>query len=74
MQFSLIFVRPGVPNLGYMYPQVCISLSEGVHLRFVIEGKSVFMCYLFTNIYTYINEYYFRKSLSKLIIVKYIRE
>jgi len=28
-----------VPNLGYMYPQVYICLSEGVHLRLAVEGK-----------------------------------
>jgi len=48
---------PGVPNLGY------ISLSEGVHLRLAIEEKSIFIRYLFPNIYTYINEYSFQKSL-----------
>jgi len=29
----------GVPNLGYMYPQGYICLSEGVHLRLAIEDK-----------------------------------
>ena len=29
----------GVPNLGYMYPQGYICLSEGLHLRLAIEDK-----------------------------------
>jgi len=29
----------GVPNLGYMYLQGYICLSEGVHLRLAIEEK-----------------------------------
>jgi len=56
--------RTGVANLGYMHPQGYISLSEGVHLRLAIQEKSIFICYLFPNIYTYIKEYYFQKSLS----------
>ena len=55
--------RTGVPNLGYMYPQGYISLSEEVHLGLAIEEKSIFICYLFLNIYTYINKYYFQKPL-----------
>jgi len=31
--------RPGVHNLGYMYHQGYICLSEGVHLRLAIGGK-----------------------------------
>jgi len=30
---------PRVPNLGYVYPWGYVCLSEGVHLRLVIEGK-----------------------------------
>jgi len=48
--------RPGVPNLGYIYPQVYICLSQVVHLRFAIEGKNIFTYYLFSNTYTYIIE------------------
>jgi len=55
--------RAGVPNLGYMYPQGYISLSEGVHLALAIEEKSIFIHYLFPNIYTYISAYYFQKPL-----------
>ena len=55
--------KAGVPNLGYMYPQGYIFLSEGVHLRLAIEEKYIFTYYLFPNIYTYISEYYFQKSL-----------
>jgi len=54
---------PGVPNLGYMYPQGYICLSEGVHLRLSVEEQNVFAYNLFPNIYTYIGEYYFQKSL-----------
>jgi len=46
--------RAGVPNLGYMYPWGYICLSEGVHLRLAIEGKNIFACCLFSNLYTYI--------------------
>jgi len=45
-----------------MYPQGYICLSEGVHLRLVDE-KSIFTYYLFPDMYTYITEYYFQKSL-----------
>ena len=30
----------GLPNLGYMYPHGYICLSEGLHLRLAIEGKT----------------------------------
>ena len=43
--------RAGVPNLGYMYPGEYICLSEGVHLRLAIEGKNIFTCCLFSNLY-----------------------
>jgi len=55
-----------------MYPQGYIFLSEGVHLGLAIEEKSIFICYLFPNIYTYINEYYFQNHY--MLIVKCIRE
>ena len=54
--WSSFTFRPGAPNLGYMYPQGYISLSEGVRLGLAIEEKSIFICYLFPDIYTYINE------------------
>jgi len=38
------WVKPGVPNLGYMHPWGYIWQSEGVHLR---------EKYLFPNILTY---------------------
>jgi len=47
--------RTDVPNLGYKYPYGYISLSEGVHLRLVIEGNNILMHYLFPNFYTYIS-------------------
>jgi len=55
--------RAGVPNLGYMYPQGYICISEGVHLRLSIEEQNIFAYDLFPNIYEYINEYSFQKSL-----------
>jgi len=45
----------GVPNLGYMYLQGYICLSEGVHLRLAMEDKNIFAYYLFPNIDTYIS-------------------
>ena len=33
--------RPGVPKLGYMYPQEYICLSEDVHLRLAIDEKNI---------------------------------
>jgi len=45
---------PGVPNLGCMYPWGYICLSEWVHLRLAIEGKNIFACCLFSNLYAYI--------------------
>jgi len=54
--------RAGVPNLGYMYPQGYICLSEGVHLRLAEDKKNIFT-YLFPNIHTYITEYYDQISL-----------
>jgi len=32
--------NPGVPNLEYMCRKGCICLSEGVHLRLGMEGKT----------------------------------
>jgi len=71
IHFSVIFKekvayaysRAGVPNLGYMYPQGYICLSEGVHLRLSTEEQNMFAYNFFPNIYTYISYYYFQKSL-----------
>jgi len=52
-----------VPNMGYMYPQGYICLSEGVHLKLAIEDGNIFTYCLFPNIYTYISYYYYQKSL-----------
>jgi len=46
-----------------MYPWGYICLSEGVNLRLTIDMKHIFTYLLFPNIYTYISEYYFQKSL-----------
>jgi len=48
---------PGVPNLGYMYPQGYICLSDGVHLMLSIEEQNIFVYNIVPNIYTYISEY-----------------
>jgi len=50
---KLVLSKTGVPNLGYMYPQGYIFLSEGVHLRLAIEEKNIFTYCLLPNIYTY---------------------
>jgi len=60
---KLLESRSGVPNLGYMYTQGYICLSEGVHLRLSIEEQNIFAHDLFPNIYAYINEFSFQKSL-----------
>ena len=60
----------GVPNLGYMYPQGYICLSEGVHLRLAENEKNIFAYYLFPNIYSYVTAYYYQKSLY----AKYVYE
>jgi len=49
------FLRAAVPNLGCMYPQGYICLSEGVHLRLAIGDKNIFTYFLFPNIYTYVS-------------------
>jgi len=49
------YFRSGVPNLGYMYLQGYICLSEGVHLRLTIDEKMYLSIiwpiskYLYTN-------------------------
>jgi len=44
--------KPGVPNLGQMYPQGYICLSEGMHLRLVIDEK-IYLDIIFQYLYTY---------------------
>jgi len=56
-------IRAEVPNLGYMYPQGYICLSEGVRLRLSNEEQNIFAYDLFPNFYTYVSEYFFQKSL-----------
>jgi len=46
-----------------MYPQEYICLSERVHLRLTEDEKNTLTYYLFRNIYTYITEYYYQKSI-----------
>jgi len=52
-----------------MYPQGYVCLSEGVHLRVAEDEKNIFTYYLFPNIYTYITEYYFQKSLQGICLL-----
>jgi len=52
--------KPGVPSLGYMYPQGYISLSEGVHLRLAIEK---YICMLFISKYLCIYQRVFFQKL-----------
>jgi len=40
-----------------------VYLSKVVDLRSAIEGENVFIYHVFPNIYTYISNYYFQKSL-----------
>ena len=47
--------NPEAPNLGYIYPQGYICLSEGVHLRLSTDDKYMFAYDLFPNIYTCIS-------------------
>jgi len=51
---NFLCCRAGVLNLGYMYPWGYICLSKGVHSRLAIEGKNIFTCCLFSNLYTYV--------------------
>jgi len=44
--------KPGVPNLGDMYPWEYICLSKGAHLRLAIKGENIFIYYLFPNTHT----------------------
>jgi len=61
--YHLYFLRSGVPNLGYMYPLGYICLSEGVHWRLLLEEQNISAYNLFPNIYTYVSEFSFQKSL-----------
>jgi len=63
--------KPGVPDLGYMYPQGYICRSEGVHSRFAIEEKNIFTYYLFPNTYISWNNIYKNPYMR---VVKYIYE
>jgi len=55
MNLVIPMVRIRVPNLGYMYPQGYIYLSEWVHLRLAIEDRNIFTYCFFPNIYAYIS-------------------
>jgi len=68
----LEYSKPGVPNLGYMYPQGCIFLSEGVHLRLAIEEK-IYLQIVYFQIFIHISANIIFKN-HYMFIVKYIRE
>ena len=63
--------RSGVPNLGYMYPQEYICLSEGVR-GFAIEDK-IFLHVVYFQIFMHIALKIIFKS-HYMFIVKYIYE
>jgi len=61
--------RSGAPKLGYMYTLGYICPSEGVHLWLAIEGQNIFIYHLFPNIYTFIKENNFQKSLYAYCLI-----
>jgi len=61
-----------VPNLGYMYPQGYICLSEGVHLRLSTEEQNTFEIIIF-QIFAHISVTIIFKN-HYTLIVKYINE
>ena len=76
IHFSVIFKekvayaysRAGVPNLGCMYPQGYICLSEGVHLRLSTEEQNIF-AYNFFSKYLHIYQLLlFSKMIIRLLL------
>jgi len=65
-------LKSEVPNLGYMYPQGYIFLSEGVHLRLAIEEKNILACVCF-QIFIHISVNIIFKN-HYMLIVRYIYE
>jgi len=63
---------PMVPNLGYMYFQGYICLSEGVRLRLAIEEQNIFT-FNFFQIFLHISLSIPFKD-HYMLIVKYIYE
>ena len=64
--------KAGVPNLGYMYPQGHICLSEGVHLR-LAEDKKIFLHVIYFQIFLHISLGIIIKN-HYMLIVKYVYE
>ena len=65
-------LKAGVPNLGYMYPQGYICLSEGVHLRLAIEEK-IYLHNICFQIFIHISVNIIFKN-HCMLVVKYIYE
>ena len=49
--------------MGYTY------VPLGIHLRLEIEGKHIFICHLFLNIYLYFSEYHFQNHYMAIVRV-----
>ena len=64
--------RPGVPNLGYMYPKGYICLSEGVHLRLAGDEK-IYLRIIYFQIFIHISLSIIFKN-HYMLIVKHIYE
>ena len=70
--------RPVIPNLGFVYPQGYICLSEGVHLRLSI-GDNIYLHIICFQIFIHhVDWHYFQKSLYAycwiylwIIMIKY---
>jgi len=68
---TIIVYSTRSPNLGCINPQGYIYLFEGVHLRIVMEGKSIFVYTIYFQIFVHISvNSIFRNHF--LLIVKYI--
>jgi len=61
--------RAGVPNLGYMYPQGYICLSEGVHLR-LAKIRKIYL-HIYFQIFIHISLSIMIKY-HYMLIVKYV--
>jgi len=74
--FAFMFVLigsyiAGVPNLGCMYPQGYICLSESVHLRLAIDEK-MYLHIIYFQIFLHISVIII--LINNTLIVKYIYE
>ena len=67
-------LEQGFPTWGTFTPRGAFAYPKGCILRLSIEEQNIFEYDLFRNIYTYINEYSFQKSLyafQKIIIFQF---